>query len=78
MGMFLFILLLGGIAFVFYLNYFISWQFYEAARMKGHDSKKYLWIAFFFTVIGYLLVIALPNKNAVLSNDEDLNELPKL
>lgn len=63
---------------VVFLNYWIASQFYEAACIKGYSSKKYLWIAFFFNIVGYLLVIALPNKNAILSNNEKTNELPKL
>ena len=40
--------------------YFVSKHFYEVAKMKGHDDKKYLWITFFFSIIGILLVISLP------------------
>ena len=51
-----------GIVVLCIINFLIAREFYRVACAKGFDSKKYLWIPFFFTVIGYLLVIALPNK----------------
>lgn len=44
----------------------ISWilanYFQEVAEMKGHDEKRYFWLPFLFSVVGYLLVIALPDR----------------
>ena len=36
--------------------------FYEIACMKGHEQKKYFWWCFGMPCVGYLLVIALPDK----------------
>lgn len=33
------------------------------AVAKGYDDKKYLWITFFLSIVGVLLVIALPVRN---------------
>lgn len=56
------LLLIGVIAVV--IDYLIAREFYDAAVDKGYTQKKYLWISFFFGIIGYLLVIALPNRRA--------------
>ncbi len=37
-------------------------EFYKIALEKGHDSPKYLWLPFFFSIAGILLVIALPDR----------------
>lgn len=41
-------------------------------RKKAIPEKKYLWICFFLGMVGYLLVIALPNRASakVEANDE--------
>ena len=63
-----------------YVDYWISKQFYEVARFKGYEEKKYLWISFFFNIVGYLLVIALPSKSISVSNNKKntSDELPEL
>lgn len=53
---------------------FVSVEFYRVAVMKGWSDKKYLLMAIFLWVVGYLLIIALPdrggyNRKAVHSND---------
>ena len=40
----------------------ISSQFQKVAEDKGYAETKYFWLCFFFGIVGYLLVIALPNK----------------
>lgn len=44
------------------LNSYIAGCFYDAAKEKGFDSRRYFWIPFWFGIVGYLLVVALPNK----------------
>lgn len=44
------------------VDYFIANEFYEVAVLKGYSKEKYYWLCFCFTVVGYLLVIALPTK----------------
>ena len=52
--------LLGGI----FLDMAIAWEFYEIAEKKGHFEKRYWWLAFCLTMIGYLIVIALPDRGS--------------
>ena len=42
---------------------YIAMQFKEIAKMKGFLESKYFWISFLFPICGYLLVIALPDRN---------------
>lgn len=56
--------------------YLIAREFYKIAVQKGHPQKKYLWISFFCTYIGYLLVIALPDRGEAQKTISD--ELPDL
>jgi len=66
-------------AIVLLVDYFIAAEFYKVALMKGYEQKKYLWICFFFGIVGYLLVIALPGKEKVIAKKSDYsNELPEL
>lgn len=46
-------------------NYFMAEEFYEVSMMKGFLEKKYFWICFFLGIIGYLLVISLPDRAEV-------------
>lgn len=46
------------------VSYYIAQQFQGIAEYKGYSEKKYLWICFFLGIPGYLLVIALPDRNA--------------
>lgn len=56
-------ILLFFIIVIVVINFLIAYQFYEIAEMKGYSEIKYFWIAFLFSITGYLLVIALPDKN---------------
>ena len=53
------------------INYIIAGYFYFAAVDKGYTDGAYFVVPFLFGVIGYLLVIALPNKNNMLSQNEN-------
>ena len=53
------------------VDYLIAWEFYVIAKEKGHDERKYLWISFFLGIIGYLLVIALPDRKMKYSIDSN-------
>ena len=59
-------------AIALWIDYLIAREFYFAAQEKGYSGKKYLWICFFLGMVGYLLVIALPNRASakVEANDE--------
>lgn len=59
-----------------YIDYRIADEFYQAAQAKGFSSKKYFWITFLLGFIGYLLVIALPDRGNTVKAVSD--ELPDL
>lgn len=44
------------------IDYLIATEFANIAEMKGHERRKYFWYTFIFTVIGMLMVIALPDR----------------
>ena len=73
------ILLIVSVLFALIVDYAIAWQFYESACYKGFNNRKYLWLCFLFGMVGYLLVISLPNRNgtAAVSNIVS-DELPDL
>lgn len=43
------------------IDFYIATEFNAVAEQKGYYSAKYLWICFFLGIVGYLLVIALPD-----------------
>lgn len=75
MSKFLFLLCLSFIAVLVVLAYYIALWFFEVAEEKGYHSKKYFWICFWLGLIGYLLVIALPDRG---NSSTDFGELPEL
>jgi len=54
---------LSALLFAIAIDYLIAKEFELVAIEKGYNDKKYFWYSFFLGVIGYLLVIALPNKS---------------
>ena len=59
---FLVIAIILSVISLFDIRYIICKEFYAAAVQKGYEGKKYFWYGFFFGLVGYLLVIALPDK----------------
>lgn len=70
------LLILTGCALMLWVMYLIANEFYKAAQAKGYSEKKYLWLPFLLGVVGYLLVIALPDRGNTLKVASD--ELPDL
>lgn len=61
--------------------YLLAEEFYRIAKLKGYTERKYFWYAFLFNFAGYLLVMALPNKNAITDANAKmapLDDLPSL
>ena len=44
------------------INWFAAKEFKKIASYKGYDDEKYFWWSFLAGPIGYLMVVALPNK----------------
>ena len=73
----IFLLIVAGLA-LLTLDYFVAREFYLAASMKGWASKKYFFFAFFLTVIGYLLILALPDRGSIAAGSFESRDLPEL
>ena len=56
----------------------IAWEFSNIAKKKGYYEKRWFWYSFLFTVCGYLMIIALPNKNTDTAAGRQFDELPEL
>lgn len=72
----LFLLGLAFLCFVIWLWWYIAKQFEEVAEAKGYTDKKYFWICFWLGAIGYLLVVALPDRASTIQVPSE--ELPDL
>ena len=64
------------LALVIWLDRYIAKQFEEVAQKKGHTQKKYFWLCFLLGAIGYLLVVALPDRGCSQQFADD--EIPEL
>ena len=56
------------LALLIWFWWFMANQFYEAAKAKGYHAKKYFWICFWFGILGYMLVIALPDRGSNMTD----------
>lgn len=70
------VFILLGIAIAMWLDTLIATQFYKIAKEKGHDSVTYYRFAFWLSIVGYLMVIALPDRKHEEQVSSD--ELPDL
>ena len=59
------------------LNFFIAKEFQNIAYEKNANDIKYFWWCFWLGIVGWLMVIALPNNNNGSSNIEN-TELPEI
>jgi hypothetical protein len=64
------------LVFAIWLEWYLAKQFYIAAQAKGYNNSKYFWICFWLPFVGYLLVIALPDRGNTHQAISD--ELPDL
>lgn len=46
------------------VHWFVAKEFYAAVVMKGWTEKKYLYLAFLLWIVGYILIVALPDRGA--------------
>ena len=70
------LIILIAAAVALWIAYLVAKEFYLAAQAKGYSEKKYLWLCFLLGVVGYLLVIALPDRGNTPKVISD--ELPDL
>ncbi len=60
-------LMIGRIIFFIILfigcNFLVAKEMYSIAKAKGYDSFKYFLFPFFLTLAGWMIVLALPDKN---------------
>lgn len=60
------------------VHVFVSIEFYKAAAMKGWPQKKYFYMALALWLVGYLLIIALPDRGGNGVRAIEINDLPEL
>lgn len=70
--------IIAGVILVIVVDWYIADLFREIAKMKGHSSKEYFWVCFWFGAVGYLAVIALPDRSDVKTHSVATDELPNL
>ena len=77
MDLFLLILLPFAIGLV--ISWLAAKRFDEIAQMKGQPPKKYFWWCFWVGMIGWAMVIALPDRaginQKIADSSDDLPEL---
>ncbi len=59
------------------VNWFAAGEFYKIAEDKGYHGQKYFWWAFLLPLVGYLMIVAMPDRGGeqrAIVND-DLPEL---
>jgi len=61
-----------------FFDLIISLQFRKIAVIKGWPSLKYFFYPFFFSVAGYLMVVALPDRGTTGTRSFDSSDLPEL
>ncbi len=74
----LLVLCLAALFLVIYLDYRIAKVFERAANMKGHNGKPFFWWCFFLGLIGFLMVIALPDRAGGGQGPVSGSDLPPL
>jgi uncharacterized membrane protein YkvI len=71
------LIILIVICIFYFIDYLISKKFETIANMKGH--KGYFWWCFWTTFVGYIMVVALPDRSQVSNNEQqESDELPDL
>ena len=56
-----FLYIFSGIAAIA-ISIIVALEFGKIAEAKGHSKVKYFWFSFLFGLIGYLMVVALPDR----------------
>lgn len=67
--MFLIPILVLTFFFMLMIDWLAAEHFYEIAKMKGHPEKKYFWWCFWIGMIGWPMVIALPDRSNIQTHE---------
>ena len=60
------------------VSFFVAREFYKASVARGWPQKKYFWICVLLPIIGYLLIIALPDRGGPALGSFVSDDLPEL
>lgn len=52
------------LALAIWVLHYVASQFQRVAREKGWDERKFYWLSFLMGAVGWMLVVALPDRNA--------------
>jgi magnesium-transporting ATPase (P-type) len=55
---------------------YIAACFSDVAREKGFDGNQYFWLCLLFSIVGYLLVVALPDRKAKTTASQPFSPKP--
>ncbi|MBQ3275547.1 MAG: hypothetical protein IJH47_00630 [Oscillospiraceae bacterium] len=70
------LLALAVVVALIYLVYRIAKEFERIARIKGHTEKRFFWYSFFLGVVGWAMVIALPDRSG--TNEPEVVEAAEI
>lgn len=73
-----FIISIVAVIAVLAVHFFVSVEFYKAAAMKGWPQKKYFYMALGLWIVGYMLIIALPDRGGSGVRAVEISDLPEL
>ena len=59
------------------VKFYIAGLFYEAARYKGYGQAKHFFVPFLFGLVGYLWIIALPNRGSIQTEEQQEKAKPR-
>ena len=73
-----FLILLGAVLLIV-LAVAVAKEFWRIALMKGNPEKRYFWWSLFLGIVGWLMVIALPDRGgAVTEKPVAEDEIPDI
>lgn len=72
------LLIVAAAVLVLVIQWIIAKEFAKVATDKGYAERKYFWYCFLFSVVGYMLVMALPSKEKTKKNNKNDFQLPNI
>lgn len=65
------LLLIIPILAVLFIRYFIADEYQTIAMRKGYCARRYFWWCFFLGIVGYLMVVALPDRHYFRAGEKE-------